>query len=49
MNTMEEGLASDKKCLVELETSCDKKAKEWAEVCRLRQEELAALADAIKI
>jgi septal ring factor EnvC (AmiA/AmiB activator) len=44
-----ESLASDQKFLADLKTSCSTKAKEWEEVCKLRQQELAALAETIKI
>jgi len=39
----------DEKFLAELETGCATKEKEWAEVCKTRQEELVALAETIKI
>jgi len=42
-------LAEDEKFLAELETGCATKEKEWAEVCKTRQEELVALAETIKI
>jgi len=42
-------VAEDKKFLAELETGCATKEKEWAEVCKTRQEELVALAETIKI
>jgi len=42
-------LAEDQKFLAELETGCATKEKEWAEVCKTRQEELVALAETIKI
>jgi len=45
----EESLIEDKKFSAELEKSCATKEKEWAEICRLRSEELLALADTIKI
>jgi chromosome segregation ATPase len=44
-----QGLAEDQKFLSELKTSCDTKAKEWAERTKIRTQELAALADTIKI
>merc|ERR1719453_1038536 len=44
-----EGLLEDKKFLAELEKSCKTKQKEWDEICKLRSEELLALADTIKI
>jgi len=42
-------LAEDEKFLAELETGCATKEKEWAVVCKTRQEELVALAETIKI
>merc|ERR1719453_431713 len=44
-----ESLAEDKKFLADLEKNCATKEKEWAEICKMRQEELVALADTIKI
>jgi len=45
----EVSVAEDEKFLAELETGCATKEKEWAEVCKVRQEELVALAETIKI
>merc|ERR1712204_126354 len=45
----ETSLAEDEKFLAELETGCATKEKEWAVVCKTRQEELVALAETIKI
>merc|ERR1719159_561418 len=45
----EEGLIEDKKFLADLEKNCATKEKEWAEICKMRQLELVALADTIKI
>merc|ERR1712113_1003876 len=42
-------VAEDEKFLAELETGCATKEREWAEVCKTRQEELVALAETIKI
>merc|ERR1719362_2357591 len=39
----------DEKFLSELGAGCATKEKEWAEVCKTRQEELVALAETIKI
>merc|ERR1719217_1134809 len=39
----------DKKFLADLEKNCELKKKEWAERCKMRQMELAALAETIKI
>lgn len=44
-----EELASDQKFLAELETGCATKKDEWAGRCRVRSEELVALAETIKI
>merc|ERR1719160_25686 len=44
-----ESLAEDQKFLADLEKNCETKKKEWAEICKMRQEELIALADTIKI
>merc|ERR1719159_264998 len=44
-----ESLAEDTKFLADLEKNCATKEKEWAEICKMRQEELVALADTIKI
>jgi len=45
----EESLLEDKKFLAELEKGCATKEDEWAEICKLRGEELLALADTIKL
>ena len=45
----EESLVEDKKFVADLEKNCAVKEKEWAERCKLRQEELLALADTIKM
>jgi len=45
----QESLAEDKKFLADLVKNCATKEKEWAEICKMRQEELIALADTIKI
>merc|ERR1719217_2058614 len=42
-------LGEDKKFLADLEKNCELKKKEWAERCKMRQMELAALAETIKI
>merc|ERR1719456_559198 len=44
-----EALAEDKKFLADLEKNCDKKAAEWEEIVKTRNEELLALADTIKV
>jgi chromosome segregation ATPase len=45
----EQALAADTKFLAELKKGCDTKAKEWEERSKIRTEELAALAETIKI
>jgi len=45
----EQSIGEDKKFIKELAVNCEKKKKEWAEICKLRQQELVALADTIKI
>merc|ERR1719359_1945877 len=45
----EEALIEDKKFLADLEKNCATKEKEWQEIVKMRQEELLALADTIKI
>jgi len=45
----EESLMEDKKFLAELEKGCSTKEAEWAVICKLRSEELLALADTIKL
>merc|ERR1719399_1948802 len=44
-----EALEEDKKFLADLEKNCATKEKEWAEICKMRQLELQALAETIKI
>lgn len=45
----EESLAADKQFLANLEENCETKKKEWDVVVKTRAEELAALADTIKV
>merc|ERR1740123_1075939 len=45
----EQSIGEDKKFIKELAVNCDKKKKEWAEICKLRQQELVALSETIKI
>merc|ERR550532_3450331 len=45
----QQSLGEDKKFIEELEKNCKKKEKEWAGIQKMRQEELVALADTIKI
>jgi len=42
-------LADDQKFLADLEKNCETKKKEWEEICKMRQEELIALTDVIKM
>merc|ERR1719163_1564927 len=44
-----EALAEDKKFLADLEKNCKTKAAEWDEIVKTRNDELAALADTIKV
>merc|ERR1719207_137855 len=44
-----EALVEDKKFLADLEKNCDKKAAEWDEIVKTRNQELLALADTIKV
>jgi len=44
-----ESLAEDKKFLADLDKSCSTKQAEWDERCKLRTEEMLAIADTIKI
>merc|ERR1719297_209093 len=45
----EEALIEDKKFLANLDENCEKKKKEWEVIVKTRAEELAALADTIKV
>merc|ERR1712079_834607 len=45
----EQSMEEDKKFVQELAVNCEKKKKEWSEICMVRQQELLALADTIKI
>merc|ERR1712037_475163 len=45
----QEALVADKKFLANLDENCEKKKKEWAVIVKTRAEELAALADTIKV
>jgi len=49
LSDSEESLLDDKKFLADLEKNCATKEKEWAGICKLRSEELLALADTIKM
>jgi len=51
-NDLEEtqaGLSADNQFLVEMKKGCATKADEWKEVCKVREQELLALAETIKI
>merc|ERR1719203_754897 len=45
----EESLAEDKKFLAELETGCSTKTAEWEARCKVREQELLAIAETIKL
>jgi len=45
----EESLAADKQFLANMEKNCEAKKKEWEVIVKTRAEELAALADTIKV
>merc|ERR550537_1653779 len=45
----EKALADDKKFLADLQKNCGTKEAEWAEIKKMRGEEIIALADTIKI
>jgi len=45
----EESLAADKEFLANMEKNCETKKKEWEVIVKTRAEELAALADTIKV
>merc|ERR1740123_2064913 len=45
----EQSMDEDQKFIAELAVNCEKKKKEWAEICKVRQQELVALAETIKI
>merc|ERR1719460_1936095 len=49
LDDTQESLMEDQKFLADLEKNCEQKKKDWAEICKMRQEELIALADTIKI
>merc|ERR1719503_6367 len=49
LSDAEKGLEKDKKFLEDLKAGCETKEKEWAERCKMRQEEILALSDTIKI
>jgi len=45
----EQSMEEDKKFVQDLAVNCEKKKKEWGEICMVRQQELLALAETIKI
>merc|ERR1719478_524478 len=45
----QEALAEDEKMLNGLDEKCAAKKKEWAEACKVRADEILAIADAIKM
>merc|ERR1719261_1807846 len=49
LSDAEEGFEKDKKFLEDLKAGCETKEKEWEERCKMRQEEILALSDTIKI
>merc|ERR1719327_2450069 len=49
LDDTQEALMEDKQFLADLQKNCATKEKEWAEICKTRQEELIAIADTIKI
>jgi len=49
MSDSEEALVEDKKFLADLEKNCATAQKDWDAVCKVRAEELVALADTVKM
>merc|ERR1719458_559229 len=49
LDDTQKALAEDKKFLAELEKGCSTKQAEWDERCKIRADELLAIADTIKI
>merc|ERR1719456_1313194 len=49
LDDTQESLMEDRQFLADLEKNCAQKEKEWADICKMRQEELLAIADTIKI
>merc|ERR1719191_2224112 len=49
LDDTQEALMEDRQFLADLEKNCKTKEKEWAETCKMRQMELVAIADTIKI
>merc|ERR1719399_1959456 len=49
LSDAEEGFEKDKKFLEDLKAGCETKEKEGDERCKMRQEEILALSDTIKI
>merc|ERR1719157_339574 len=44
-----EALAEDQKFIADLKTKCATETSKWEEICKVRNEELIALADTIKV
>merc|ERR1719160_2190089 len=49
LDDTQQALMEDRQFLADLEKNCKTKEKEWAETCKMRQMELVAIADTIKI
>merc|ERR1719487_1663445 len=49
MSDAETALVEDKKFLADLEKNCATAQKDWDAVCKVRAEELVALADTVKL
>merc|ERR1719390_53016 len=49
LDDTQQALMEDQQFLADLSKNCATKEKEWAEICKQRQLELAAIADTIKI
>merc|ERR1719389_610128 len=49
LDDTQQALMEDQQFLADLSKNCATKEKEWAETCKMRQMELVAIADTIKI
>merc|ERR1719265_1278884 len=49
LDDTQQALMEDRQFLADLSKNCATKEKEWAEICKQRQLELAAIADTVKI
>merc|ERR1719389_1527273 len=49
LDDTQQALMEDQQFLADLKKNCETKEKEWAETCKMRQMELVAIADTIKI